>query len=133
MGRIVTLINACCHVASKSLVNGGFQTVVRVLSGDQNPYPLFISNYSQFNLLYTSSLSHFNLFLPLLPLFNLCFVGNLQLLGNFRRSLGKFRGTRGLLLKSTVRELPGKSPRNFRGSGGKLWEVQGVSRNPGEV
>ena len=36
-------------------------------------------------------------------------------LGNFRGSLGNFRGTSGLLLSSTVRELPGKSPKNFRG------------------
>ena len=36
-------------------------------------------------------------------------------LGNFRGSLGNFRGTSGLLSSSTVRELPGKSPKNFRG------------------
>ena len=33
--------------------------------------------------------------------------------GSFWRSLGSFRGTSGLLLSSTVRELPGKSPGNF--------------------
>ena len=38
-------------------------------------------------------------------------------LGSFRGSLGNFRGTSGLLLSSTVRELPGKSPKNFRSSG----------------
>ena len=37
-------------------------------------------------------------------------------LGNFRGGLGNFRGTSGLLLTSTVRELPGKSPKKFRGS-----------------
>ena len=42
-------------------------------------------------------------------------------LGNFRGSLGNFRGTSGLLLSSTVRELPGKSPKNFRGSSGNFW------------
>ena len=39
---------------------------------------------------------------------------------NFRGSLGNFRGTSGLLLSSTVRELPGKSPKT---SG----EVRGTS------
>ena len=32
---------------------------------------------------------------------------------NFRGSLGNFRGTSGLLLSSTMRELPGKSPGKF--------------------
>ena len=40
-----------------------------------------------------------------------------------------FRGTSGLLLKSTVREVLGKSPRNFWGSSGKLWEAEGLSRS----
>ena len=53
-------------------------------------------------------------------------------LGSLRRSLGNFWGTSGLLLSnlsSTVRELPGKSPGNFRGNSG---EVQGLSRSSGE-
>ena len=45
--------------------------------------------------------------------------------GNFRGSLGNFRGTSGLLLSSTVRDLPGKSPKT---SG----EVRGLSRSSGE-
>ena len=40
--------------------------------------------------------------------------------GNFQRSLGNFRGTPLLLLNSTVRELPGKSPKNFWGSLGNF-------------
>ena len=36
-----------------------------------------------------------------------------------------------MLFKSRVREVPGKSPRNFRGSSGKVWEVQGLSRSSG--
>ena len=40
--------------------------------------------------------------------------------GNFRGSLWNFRGTPGLLLSSTVKELPGKSPKNFWGSWGEL-------------
>ena len=35
-------------------------------------------------------------------------------------SLGNFWGSSGLLLRSTVRELPGKSPKNFRGSLGNF-------------
>ena len=40
-----------------------------------------------------------------------------------------------MLLKSTVREVPGKSPGNFWGSGGggKFWELQGLSRSSGKV
>ena len=54
-------------------------------------------------------------------------------LGNFRGSLGNFRGTSGLLLSSTVRELPGKSPKNFRGSRRKTsGEVRGLPRSSGE-
>ena len=41
-------------------------------------------------------------------------------LGNFRGSLGNFRCTSGLLLSSTVRELPGKSPRKLPGMFGEL-------------
>ena len=40
--------------------------------------------------------------------------------GNSFRSLGDFRETSGLPLSSTVRELPGKSPGNLRGSSGNL-------------
>ena len=36
--------------------------------------------------------------------------------GHFRGSPGSFRGTSGLVLGSTVRELPGKLSKNFRGS-----------------
>ena len=36
--------------------------------------------------------------------------------GNFCASLRKFQRTSGLLLRPTVRELPAKSPGNFRGS-----------------
>ena len=39
-------------------------------------------------------------------------------------SLGNFRGTSGLLLKSTEKKVAGKSPGNFRGSAGELWKVQ---------
>ena len=46
-------------------------------------------------------------------------------LGNFRGSLGNFRGSSGLLLSSTVKELPGKSPKT---SG----EVRGTSGNSGD-
>ena len=53
-------------------------------------------------------------------------------LGNFRGSLGNFRGTSGLLLSSTVRELPGKSPK----TSGEVREppggVQGLPRSSGE-
>ena len=34
-----------------------------------------------------------------------------------------FQGTSGLLLKSKVREVLGKSPENFSGSSGKFWEA----------
>ena len=40
--------------------------------------------------------------------------------GTSGRSLGNFRGTPGLLFSSTVREHPGKSPKNFRGSWGNF-------------
>ena len=53
-------------------------------------------------------------------------------LGDFQGSLGNFRGTSGLPLNSTVRELPGKSPKNFRGSSGTSGEVRGLSRSSGE-
>ena len=52
-------------------------------------------------------------------------------LGNFRGSLGNFRGTSGLLLSSTVRELPGKSPKNFRGSPGNFRGSPGTSQKLG--
>ena len=42
--------------------------------------------------------------------------------------MGNFRGTSGLLLSSTVRELPGKSPKNFRGSSGNFRGSPGTSR-----
>ena len=44
---------------------------------------------------------------------------------NFRRSLGSSRRSSGLLLKSSVGEVPGKSPRSFRGSSAKFW-VEGL-------
>ena len=46
-------------------------------------------------------------------------------------SLGNFRGTSGLLLNSTVRELPGKSPKNFWGSSGNFWGSPGTSQKLG--
>ena len=46
--------------------------------------------------------------------------------GNFRESLGSFRGTSRLLLSSTARELPGKSPGNFWGSSGNFWGSLGI-------
>ena len=49
-----------------------------------------------------------------------------------RGSLGNFRGTFGLLLSSTVRELPGKSPQNFREVRGTSGEVRGLPRSSGE-
>ena len=56
--------------------------------------------------------------------------------GNFRGSPENFRGSlgtsgehSGLLLSSTVRELPGKSLNNFRGSSGNF---RGLSRSSGE-
>ena len=52
--------------------------------------------------------------------------------GNFRGYLENFRGTSGLLLNSTVRELPGKSPGNFRGSSGNFRGSPERSRNSGE-
>ena len=45
-------------------------------------------------------------------------------LGSFRGSLGNFRATSGLPLKSTVREVPGKSPRNSWKSSGNFCKVQ---------
>ena len=54
--------------------------------------------------------------------------------GNFRASPGNFRGIPGLLLKSTVREVLGKSPGSFRGKWGATFlEGQGSSRSSGEV
>ena len=38
--------------------------------------------------------------------------------GNFQGSLGKFQGSSELLLHSTVREVPGKSPANSQKGGG---------------
>ena len=43
--------------------------------------------------------------------------------GNFQGSLGNFRGTSGLLFSSTVRGLPGKSPKTF----GEVRETSGKS------
>ena len=53
--------------------------------------------------------------------------------GNFRGSLGNFRGTPGLLLSSTVRELPGKSPKTSGEVWGTSGEVRGLSRSSGEL
>ena len=50
---------------------------------------------------------------------------------NFLGSLRTFRGTSVLLLKST--DVLGKLPRNLRGSSGKFWEVQGLSRSSGAL
>ena len=52
--------------------------------------------------------------------------------GNFRGSLGNFRGTSGLLFSSTVRELPGKSPKTSGEVRGTSGEVRGLSRSSGE-
>ena len=52
--------------------------------------------------------------------------------GNFWVNPGNFRGTSGLLLSSTVRELSGKSPGNFREVRGFSGEVRGLSRSSGE-
>ena len=41
--------------------------------------------------------------------------------GELRGSLGNFRGTSGLLLSSTVTELPGKSPK----TSGEVWGTSG--------
>ena len=51
--------------------------------------------------------------------------------GNFRGSLGNFRGTSGLLLSSTVRDLPGKSPKTSGGVRGTSGEVRGLPRSSG--
>ena len=51
---------------------------------------------------------------------------------NFRGSLGNFRGTSGLLFSSTVRELPGKSPKTSGEARGTSGEVRGLSRSSGE-
>ena len=56
------------------------------------------------------------------------FRGSLE---RFPGSLGNFRGTSGLLLSSTVRELPGKSPKNFRGSSGNFRGSPGTSQKLG--
>ena len=54
-------------------VNGGFQTVVRVWSGEQFPHPILTS------ILPPSVLPLFNLFFYLsLPQFKLCSAGNLE-------------------------------------------------------
>ena len=60
--------------------------------------------------------------------------------GNFRGRLGNFRGTSGLLLSSTARELPGKSPKkklwgssgNFRGSPGTFQKLGGAWLPPSD-
>ena len=48
--------------------------------------------------------------------------------GTSGESLGNFWGSSGLLLSSTVRELPGKSPKNFRGSSGNFRGSPGTSQ-----
>ena len=50
--------------------------------------------------------------------------------GNFRGSLGNFRGTSGLLFSSTVRELPGKSPKTSGELPGKSGDFRGSSGEP---
>ena len=52
--------------------------------------------------------------------------------GNFRGSPGNFRRTSGLLFSSTVRELPGKSPKTSGEVRETSGEVRGLSRNSGE-
>ena len=52
--------------------------------------------------------------------------------GNFRGSLGNFRGTSGLLFSSTVRELPGKSPKTSGEVRETSGEVRGLPRSLGE-
>ena len=52
--------------------------------------------------------------------------------GNFRGSLGNFRGTSGLAFSSTVRELPGKSPKTSGEVRGTSGEVRGLSRSSRE-
>ena len=52
--------------------------------------------------------------------------------GEVRGTSGNFRGTSGLLLSSTVRELPGKSSKNFRGSSGNFRGSSGTSQKLGE-
>ena len=52
--------------------------------------------------------------------------------GNFRGSLGNFRGTSGLLFSSTVRGLPGKSPKTSGEVRETSGEVRGLSRSSGE-
>ena len=47
-------------------------------------------------------------------------------------SLGNFRRTSGLLLSSTVRELPGKSPKTSGEVRGTSGEVRGLPRSSGE-
>ena len=51
---------------------------------------------------------------------------------DLRGSLGNFRETPGLLLSSTMRELPEKSPKNFREVWGTSGKVRGLSRSLGE-
>ena len=56
-------------------VNGGFQQVARVWSGEQIPHPIFTSSYLNF----ASVLPQFYLFLTFLkPHFNLCSASNLE-------------------------------------------------------
>ena len=52
--------------------------------------------------------------------------------GKFRRSPGNFRGTSGLLFSSTVRGLPGKSPKTSGEVRETSGEVRGLSRSSGE-
>ena len=42
---------------------------------------------------------------------------------------GKSGKLLGKILKSTLKEVPGNSPRNFQESSGKFWEVQRLSRS----
>ena len=74
-------VSTCCtwyfvRLDSQGFVNGGFQMVVRVLSGEQIPLPPFNPNLTPFlPQLYLFLTS----FLPVpKPQFNLCFVGNVE-------------------------------------------------------
>ena len=52
---------------------------------------------------------------------------------NFQGTSGKLPGNLWIALYNPVRQVPEKSPGNFRGSARKLWEVHGVSRSSGRA
>ena len=57
---------------------------------------------------------------------------DLREFGELPGKFGKLPGSSGLLLSSIVRELPGKSLKNFRGSSGNFWGSSGLPRSSGE-